>query len=193
MRLEEIVKLATAATEPPLKRLTRGAPVGQGLQALKALTPASLLDTTIINEEAGRAVLCGLYVACDGFEEAHELAQGIPSYLGSWWHAMLHRREPDASNSAYWYRRVKAPAQVYEALGRAALDVVTGSKDSSLKKLGDALRRSGRWEPLVFVEACEQARSSRSPTAALETLLRLQELEWRRLLDHGMALATGKT
>jgi hypothetical protein len=44
---------------------------------------------------------------------AHESAQQDEGPRGAWVHAYLHRKEGDASNAAYWYRRAgKPPAQV---------------------------------------------------------------------------------
>ena len=40
---------------------------------------------------------------------AHETAQAIDDESGSWIHAYLHRKEGDASNAAYWYRRAGKP------------------------------------------------------------------------------------
>ncbi len=42
--------------------------------------------------------------------KAHEVAQDIESADGAWVHAYLHRREGDAGNAAYWYRRAGRPA-----------------------------------------------------------------------------------
>jgi hypothetical protein len=39
------------------------------------------------------------------WEAAHEAAQAIEDETGAWVHAYLHRKEGDASNAAYWYRR----------------------------------------------------------------------------------------
>ena len=39
-------------------------------------------------------------------DESHTIAQGIDSTEGSYWHALMHRSEPDFSNSKYWYRKV---------------------------------------------------------------------------------------
>jgi hypothetical protein len=39
------------------------------------------------------------------WDEAHETAQAIEDATGAWVHAYLHRKEGDASNAAYWYRR----------------------------------------------------------------------------------------
>lgn len=40
---------------------------------------------------------------------AHEVAQDVPDPDGAWVHAYLHRKEGDASNAAYWYRRASQP------------------------------------------------------------------------------------
>jgi hypothetical protein len=37
--------------------------------------------------------------------EAHRCAQAQEDAAGAWVHAYLHRREGDASNAGYWYRR----------------------------------------------------------------------------------------
>jgi hypothetical protein len=39
------------------------------------------------------------------WDAAHEAAQAIEDETGAWVHAYLHRKEGDASNAAYWYRR----------------------------------------------------------------------------------------
>jgi len=39
------------------------------------------------------------------WEEAHHLAQAVPTADGSWVHAYLHRREGDPGNARYWYVR----------------------------------------------------------------------------------------
>lgn len=43
------------------------------------------------------------------WEAAHHLAQDIESADGAWVHAYLHRKEGDAGNAAYWYRRAGQP------------------------------------------------------------------------------------
>jgi hypothetical protein len=39
------------------------------------------------------------------WDTAHDVAQEIPDPHGAWVHAYLHRKEGDAGNAAYWYRR----------------------------------------------------------------------------------------
>ena len=40
-----------------------------------------------------------------GWDAAHTLVQDDPGRDAAWVHAYLHRREGDAGNAAYWYRR----------------------------------------------------------------------------------------
>ena len=55
-----------------------------------------------------KGALAGLWLYFSCFEEAHQIAQDDSSAEGSYWHAIVHRQEPDSGNSAYWFRRVGA-------------------------------------------------------------------------------------
>ena len=44
------------------------------------------------------------------WETAHRIAQDVSDVDGAWVHAYLHRKEGDAGNAAYWYRRAGRPA-----------------------------------------------------------------------------------
>lgn len=43
------------------------------------------------------------------WNRAHETAQSVEDGDGAWVHAYLHRKEGDAANAAYWYRRARRP------------------------------------------------------------------------------------
>jgi hypothetical protein len=43
------------------------------------------------------------------WDKAHELAQADEGGPGDWVHAYLHRKEGDAFNAGYWYRRAHKP------------------------------------------------------------------------------------
>ena len=50
--------------------------------------------------------LAALWYAGKGdWEQAHAIAQDIPTREGSWVHAWLHRQEGDEWNANYWYNR----------------------------------------------------------------------------------------
>jgi len=43
------------------------------------------------------------------WDGAHDAAQADEGGDGDWVHAYLHRKEGDAGNAAYWYRRARRP------------------------------------------------------------------------------------
>jgi hypothetical protein len=50
--------------------------------------------------------LAALWYAGKGdWEQAHAIAQDVPTREGSWVHAYLHRVEGDQWNADYWYNR----------------------------------------------------------------------------------------
>src|SRR5437016_6034779 len=63
-----------------------------------------------------------LWLYHDFLDEAHGISQSIDTVEGSFWHGIMHRREPDASNAGYWFRRVGEHA-VFDELARLARDI----------------------------------------------------------------------
>jgi hypothetical protein len=58
--------------------------------------------------------LAALWYAGKGdWEQAHNIAQDIPTAEGSWVHAYLHRQEGDSGNANYWYVRAGRPMPGY--------------------------------------------------------------------------------
>jgi hypothetical protein len=56
------------------------------------------------------AVIALWHDARGNWDEAHRVAQDVPDGQGgAWVHAYLHRKEGDADNAAYWYRRAAQP------------------------------------------------------------------------------------
>ncbi len=124
---------------------------------------------------AQHGALAGLYLYFSCREEAHETAQSDNTAEGSYWHAIVHRQEPDAGNSSYWFHRVGEHA-VFPALVEKARAIVAAHP-------GADLQLSRAWDPIAFIRVCERAR--RQPDSALEqAALEIQRAEWQLLFDY---------
>jgi hypothetical protein len=130
-----------------------------------------------------RARLClaaGLLQVHDFWDASHDAAQKADDQgeraCSAYWHGIAHRREPDAGNAAYWFRRVgKHP--VFKPLAEAARPLLDEHGDS---RLSDRLMAGNGWNATAMIELCTQAR----PGTPDETLLRrLQRLEMWLLLE----------
>jgi hypothetical protein len=131
---------------------------------LKTATARALFS----NSRAPEAALAGLYLYFSCLDEAHAIAQDIATAEGSFWHAILHRQEPDAGNSGYWFRRVGAHAIFSELRDRAA---------------AIGIDFGPRWDPLAFIDLCEKARQQ--PGSPEERrALEVQRTEWQLLFDY---------
>jgi len=124
--------------------------------------------------EAARA---GLYLRAGFWDDAHEIAQAMEDRDGSYWHAIVHRQEPDAGNASYWFRRVGAHP-IFEELAKRAAEIETSL--------------SGSWDAYRFVEYCERAVGQ--PGSELERrAIAIQQAEWELLFAHCMRRATPAT
>jgi hypothetical protein len=149
----------------------RLAPLGPGSPNLAARPKLAALDAktmfaphVVADTDMARACLAGLWLHHDFLDESHTISQDLDTTTGSYWHALMHRREPDASNSMYWFRRVGRHPVLQQLAERAP----TLGYDFS--------------NPQEFVDLCERARDS--GTADEELARNVQRLEWQLLFDY---------
>jgi hypothetical protein len=125
-----------------------------------------------------RAVLAlsaGLLQIHDFWELSHTAAQEADdlgeSGRSAYWHGIAHRREPDAGNASYWFRRVgKHP--IFVPLKQAAQDWPRDQEDSLLVS---RLIGSGSWNPFAMIDLCTGAPPG-SPQEVLARRLQRQEM-----------------
>ncbi|MEX0652509.1 MAG: hypothetical protein WD534_16270 [Phycisphaeraceae bacterium] len=110
----------------------------------------------------------GLWLYVDELDRSHTVSQGIETPTGSFWHAIMHRREGDFSNSKYWFRRTgKHPAM-------SRITVAGGSAGA-----GTTI---GEYEPYSFVDRVERA-FNKGDNVDWPELVAMQRREWRALFE----------
>jgi len=134
----------------------------------------------VVSEDFARAVQSGLYLWNDCLETSHKISQKIETETGSYWHAIMHRREPDYSNSKHWWRRV-GEHDLFPQVRASALKILSETPGGWEAEARQALETD--WLPFDFVDWCEACASGRL-TEARPLLERIQLEEIKLLLGY---------
>ena len=111
------------------------------------------------NRDFALACMAGLWLYHDFFDESHKISQDLGTLEGSYWHGILHRREPDYWNAKYWFRRV--PTHPIHA--ELARDAAALTKDAGTPTGSDSLLRQKSWDAAAFVDLCDAAARAGRP------------------------------
>ena len=182
-------ELLTLAEEGAFGQLVvSGGNDGATRARLAALDGADVLAAPATSADDANALLAGLWLWHDFLEESHAISQGLHSATGSFWHAIMHRREGDFSNTKYWYARCRNhPA--YAEIGRRAAVGVSSPGEAGGPEVARVTRTG--WDPDAFVDLVAHAHR-RPDDPATHDLVRLQRLEWTALFDHCITAATAR-
>lgn len=172
--------------EERLMALGPGSPNPAARSALQQLDLASAFAPhTVRDRPMAEACLAGIWLYHDYLDESHRISQDIPTPTGSFWHGILHRREPDSWNSKYWFDRVGLHP-VYPALCSSARALASADVELAETRF---LREQSQWQASSFIDLCEAARLGQ---VSAETLCRkIQLAEWRLLFEHCYRQAVG--
>lgn len=188
VRIQEIVDLLRGRN--PLPRLETDSVWDQQIVGL--IQNVSLSDLfeglSVSNNDFGKCVQSGLLLWADALDASHDISQHIETRTGSYWHAIMHRREPDYSNSKYWFGRV-GDHPIFPQLQQEAIDTLAefDDKPAVLSEIEDTIKNTSDWDPFKFVDWCQVANNS-DEQETLSTLVnwlqKLQVAEFSNLLEY---------
>jgi hypothetical protein len=186
-----VERLEKRSQLPPL------APKGAWSEELRGqigeLKPETMFGTaTIADPHEAMAALSALYLWNDCLDDSHRLSQGIETQTGSYWHGIMHRREPDYSNSKYWFRRVGVHP-LFPAVRAAALEVLgrAGHGFRWATETAAMIEQKPEWDPFAFVDWCEASETGALSPQSRAILEEIQLAEMRLLLQHCLDGAVG--
>jgi hypothetical protein len=138
----------------PMSLVKNGASPANAVRGVESLSNASAL------------VRAGLYLYLGCWDEAHNTADSVENAAGYFWHAIVHRQEPDAANAGYWFRKT-GRHPIFPKLATEAENA--------------GYRAGSEWDPYRFVDFCGKV----LPHSAEERLaLEVQLIEWQLLFDY---------
>ena len=153
-----------------------------------ALESASLDDLfdgkSLKNSTFGEAIKSGLLLWNDALDESHTISQGLMNETGSYWHGIMHRREPDYPNAKYWFGRVSTHP-IFPALHERALELLKEipSPSDALADIGQTIASQENWDAYQLIDWCE-ATEGDSDSDVTRFLQQVQVKEIKLLLAY---------
>jgi hypothetical protein len=173
------------ATFAPLLSGNRGCELGPGRACEEVHAQLSQLtidnafaSRTIVDRDMAKCCLSGIWLLHNYLDESHTISQDIQSNSGSYWHGIMHRREPDYANAKYWFRRVGAHA-IFDPL---CVAVKYRVQSMHVGADADFLASQARWDPFRFVDLCQSASGATSDN--VELCRAVAQMEWELLFDY---------
>jgi hypothetical protein len=158
--------------------LDAGTPLASARGDLRGLDVVSaFVDVPLADRAMAECCISAVWLLHDLLDESHTISKGVHNASGSFWHAIMHRREGDFSNAKYWFRQV-GDHPIFPALLAAAQSLASSESGEAVP----ALSRQDAWDPFRFVDLCQAAVRGRS--ADESGLRQIQQAEWELLFDH---------
>ncbi len=176
---------AELISEKRLNPLDGGEENTAAKSALDALTiQSAFASKTVVDEDMAQSCISGMWLYHNFLDASHTISQGIHTATGSYWHGIMHRREPDFSNSKYWFGKVDNHT-ISGDLCKAAARIASEFSDAP-----EILTTQAHWDAGAYVDLCADALEGRSAHDALCREIQLRE--WELLFDYSYQKAVGE-
>ena len=139
--------------------------------------------------DAAACCKSGLWLWNGFLEASHSLSQAIHTAEGSWWHGIMHRREPDYGNGKYWFRRV-GHHPCFDKLAPLAEQALDECGSFAVDDWKHRVTGSNGWDGAAFIDLCQTAEQS-SDLELTTAAKRIQWAEMLLLLEHSYRQASG--
>lgn len=124
------------------------------------------------------AFAAGVLQMHDCLDASHARSQTIEGEgrhsAGDYWHAIMHRREPDYGNSKYWFRHVGNLHPVFSDLALRAAGILDACRDPDAAVWRQRVIRVVDWDPFAFVDLCQQVAKHESRPLAVA----VRQIQW---------------
>jgi hypothetical protein len=165
--------------EPRPNELGPGSPNRAMLPVLESLTDDLFDPSRVGDPDMAAACRAGLWLYHDFLDQSHNISQEVQTPTGSYWHGIMHRREPDPSNAKYWFRRV-GEHPVFEDLVAEARRIAS-EPGRAISARAQFLVSQEAWDPFAWIDLCEAARVGKAKDEVLCREIGL--VEWQLLFD----------
>ena len=152
-----IEKLEVGNPLPPL--VPKNAWNDELTETLLALSLEDLFQGQSLKDEIfADAIKSGLLLWNDALDDSHNISQGLGNNTGSYWHGIMHRREPDYSNAKYWFGRV-GTHPIFPTLRDRALELFkeTPNPSDALVQIAQTIEEQAHWNTHQFIDWCQAA------------------------------------
>lgn len=143
------------------------------------LTHSNGVQPARFTAELQELILAALWLLEGDLDNSHRFSQRWETLNGSYWHAIMHRREGDWSNAKYWYRRA---AQNPVVTPFKQLILAQHTYRVLLPELARPMETSRFLE--LWVDANRIAVDSSASADRVEITEELAWIEWQLLLAH---------